>query len=230
MNTALLILFSYVLGSIPTGYWLVKALKGIDLTKVGSGSTGTTNVLRNAGKGAAIVVFLIDILKGYIPVTLGIYAVHHNWVPELAAVPGLDAWLPCICGIISMIGHSKSMFLQFKGGKSAATGCGTLIGCSTLSGFTSLGFWGLVLFVTKIVSVASLAAAATCGVFMWFYTQGDPKFHISFSIYATVGGLYVITRHKANIERLLKGTEPRIGQKLQQQDDASGAPSDKIGV
>lgn len=211
MNTVLLLIFSYGLGSLPTGYWVVKALKGIDLRKVGSGSTGATNVLRNAGKPAAAFVFVIDILKGWLPVTLAIQAVRGGSVPELPSM--LMPWLPCLCGILAVIGHSKSIFLNFKGGKSAATGCGTLIGCSAASGFTSLGFWALVLGVTKIVSVASLAAAIACGPFMWLYTHDDPLFGLSFPVYATIGGLYVIVLHKANIQRLLKGIEPRIGQK-----------------
>ncbi len=211
MNTVLLVIFSYALGSIPTGYWVVKAVKGIDLRTVGSGSTGATNVLRNAGKPAAAFVLVVDMLKGWLPVTLAIHAVRGGLVPELP--PMLMPWLPCLCGILAVIGHSKSMFLNFAGGKSAATGCGTLIGCSAASGFTSLGFWALVLATTKIVSVASLAAAVTCGPFMWFFTHDDPLFGLSFPVYATVGSLYVIVLHRANIQRLLKGIEPRIGQK-----------------
>jgi len=211
MNTALLLIFSYGLGSIPTGYWVVKALVGIDLRKVGSGSTGATNVLRDAGKAAAAYVFGIDILKGWLPVTLAIEAVRGGWVPELPSM--LTPWLPCACGILTVIGHSKSIFLNFKGGKSAATGCGTLIGCSAASGFTSLGFWALVLAATKIVSMASLAAAVACGPFMWLYKHDDPLFGVSFPVYATIGSLYVIVLHRANIQRLLKGIEPKIGQK-----------------
>jgi glycerol-3-phosphate acyltransferase PlsY len=225
MNTALLIVCSYLLGSIPTGYWLVKALKGIDLTKVGSGSTGTTNVLRNAGKGPAAVVFLIDILKGFLPVFVAKILVEHGAFPELSAVPWLLPWIPPLAGITSMIGHSKSIFLKFQGGKSAATGCGTLIGCNYISGFSSLGFWGLVLWATKIVSIASISAALSCAVFMWIFTSGDPLFHISFSIYAAIGGLYVVVRHRANIKRLLSGTEPKIGQKLE---DAKAKQSSEV--
>jgi glycerol-3-phosphate acyltransferase PlsY len=153
----------------------------------------------------------MDMLKGWLPVTLAIAAVRGGWVPELPSM--LMPWLPCACGILAVIGHSKSIFLKFKGGKSAATGCGTLIGCSAASGFTSLGFWALVLAATKIVSVASLAAALTCAPFMWLYTHNDPLFGVSFPVYATVGSLYVIVLHRANIQRLLKGIEPRIGQK-----------------
>jgi glycerol-3-phosphate acyltransferase PlsY len=214
MNTLLLIVISYILGSIPTGYWIVKSMKGIDLRQVGSGSTGTTNVLRTAGKPAAAAVFVIDILKGYIPVALAIAAVDHNYVPELASAPWLVAWLPPLAGITAMIGHSKSIFLKFQGGKSAATGCGTLIGCSLPGGFASLGFWFIVLKLSKIVSVASIAAAIACAIFMWIFVT-DPRFHLSFTIYAAIGGIYVIVRHKANIKRLLNGTEPRVGQKLE---------------
>lgn len=224
MNTALLIVFSYVLGSVPTGYWLVKALKGIDLRQVGSGSTGTTNVLRTAGKVPAFVVFVIDILKGFIPVCVAKILVTHNALPELSAIGWLLPWIPPLAGITSMIGHSKSIFLNFQGGKSAATGCGTLIGCQYIAGFSSLGFWILVLFVTKIVSIASISAAIACAVFMWIFTGHMPLFHVSFTIYAALGGLYVIVRHKANIKRLFAGTEPRIGQKLEEaakKEDAS---------
>jgi glycerol-3-phosphate acyltransferase PlsY len=228
MNIALLVIASYILGSIPTGYWLVKALKGIDLRTVGSGSTGTTNVLRNAGKPAAVVVFLIDIFKGWLPVVAAIYAVHQGWAADVPS--WLVPWLPPICGITSMIGHSRSIFLGFQGGKSAATGCGTLIGCNAFSGFTSLAFWFLVLGTSKIVSVASLAAAFTCANFMWFYTQNDPTFHLSFSIYAFVGGMYVVIRHRANIQRLLKGTEPRVGKKLPPDDDASNKKVEQQSV
>src|SRR5262249_32926636 len=135
MNTALLVVFSYLLGAIPTGYLVVKTLKGIDLRKVGSGSTGATNVLRNAGKPAAAFVLIIDILKGWLPVTLAIQAVRGGSVPELPSM--LMPWLPCLCGLLALIGHSKSIFLNFMGGKSAATRCGRLIGCSAAAGFTS---------------------------------------------------------------------------------------------
>jgi glycerol-3-phosphate acyltransferase PlsY len=214
MSIVLLIVGSYILGSVPTGYWLVKMLKGIDLRKVGSGSTGATNVLRTAGARLAAVVFVIDILKGFLPVYITKSLVTGNAFPELSAVTWLLPWLPPLAGIAAVIGHSKSIFLRFQGGKSAATGCGTLIGCHYLAGFSALAFWGVVLLATKIVSVASLAAAIACAVFMWIFAASTPMFHLSFTIYAAVGGLYVIARHKANIQRLLTGTEPRIGQKL----------------
>jgi glycerol-3-phosphate acyltransferase PlsY len=214
MNIVLLIVGSYILGSIPTGYWLVKMLRGIDLRKAGSGSTGATNVLRNAGKGPAAVVLVIDILKGFLPVYVAKSLAIGNEFPELFAMTWLLPWVPPLAGFTAVIGHSKSIFLKFQGGKSAATGCGTLIGCNYIAGFSALAFWGLVLLATKIVSIASISTAIACTVFMWIFTVSMPMFHLSFTIYAAVGGLYVVVRHKSNIRRLLAGTEPRIGQKL----------------
>src|SRR5579883_3001317 len=120
MNSALLILIAYLTGSIPSGYWVVKLTKNLDLRKVGSGSTGTTNVLRTAGKGAAAFVFFVDILKGIFPVWLSIFAIEHHLLPEWNGSPGLLSWIPPIVAMADLIGHSKSIFLGFKGGKSAA--------------------------------------------------------------------------------------------------------------
>ena len=126
MNSILILLVAYFCGAIPTGYWVVKALKQVDLTKIGSGSTGTTNVLRIAGKGAAAFVFVVDVAKGYLPVLVAILALRHGWVPEIANSP-LGPWLPVAAAILAIVGHSKSIFLNWRGGKSAATGLGTLI-------------------------------------------------------------------------------------------------------
>jgi acyl phosphate:glycerol-3-phosphate acyltransferase len=210
MNTALLVVLAYLLGSLPTGYWLVKALKNIDLRQVGSGSTGTTNVLRTAGKGAAAFVFFVDIAKGFVPVWLAVYGCQHGWFPEYGVNDALRSWVAVPVGLAALIGHSKSIFLSFQGGKSAATGCGTLIGCNALGGLSTFGVWLIVLFAFRIVSAASIAAGAACGLLMWYFSHT-----LSLSVYAGMGGLYVIVRHKDNIKRLLSGKEPRIGQKLE---------------
>src|SRR5215468_10785306 len=126
MNTVLILLFAYFCGAIPTGYWVVKAWKQVDLTKVGSGSTGTTNVLRTAGKAAAALVFVVDVAKGYVPVLLAILVLEKGWVPEIANSL-LGPWLPVAAAILALVGHSRSIFLNWRGGKSAATGLGVMM-------------------------------------------------------------------------------------------------------
>ena len=106
MNTILILLLAYFCGAIPIGYWVVKALKQVDLTKIGSGSTGTTNVLRTAGKGAAAFVFVVDVAKGYLPVLIAILALRHGWVPEIANAP-LGPWLPVAAAILAPASGEK---------------------------------------------------------------------------------------------------------------------------
>lgn len=197
MSIALLVVLAYLLGSIPTGYWVVKAIKGIDLTKVGSGSTGTTNVLRNAGKPAAAFVFFVDIAKGFLPVWLAINYFDMQWLPVIVAM-------------VTIIGHSKSIFLNFKGGKSAATGLGTMLAMNLIAGFSCFGVFLAVLFTFKIVSLSSMLAVLSSAVLMWLVTK-----NIAFTTYCAIGAVYVVLRHKDNIKRLLNGTEPRIGKKLE---------------
>lgn len=209
MNTALLLLLSYIMGSIPTGYWVVKATKGIDLLEVGSGSTGTTNVLRAAGKGAAAFVFFVDIAKGFIPVWMSIYAVEHAMVPELSNI-GLAQWLPFATAIVALIGHSKSMFLNFKGGKSAATGLGTMMAMNLPAALCTFAIFVAVVYLSRFVSLASMTAVTCSAALMYLFAPTK----IPYIAFCAVGAVYVILRHKANIKRLLNGTEPRIGQKI----------------
>jgi glycerol-3-phosphate acyltransferase PlsY len=194
------IALSYLCGSIPSGYWLVNCLKHIDIRTFGSGSTGATNVWRCAGPLAGITVFVLDFLKGYLPL-------------QIAQAPGLlplsSEQLPYL--LVSMaaaglVGHAKSMFLGFQGGKSAATGLGTLFALQPLVGLLTFITWLIVLALWRIVSVASIAAVFACIFFM-----STVKAPIAYVIYCFCGFLYVAYRHKANIERLIQGTEPRIG-------------------
>jgi acyl phosphate:glycerol-3-phosphate acyltransferase len=200
-----LVLFGYLLGSIPTGYWLVKALKGIDVRTIGSGSTGATNVLRSAGKGAAALVLLFDVFKGWLPVWVAQYAESQiGW-----SVPLADYHiLPTVCGLAAMIGHSKSVFLKFQGGKSAATALGTVIGCQPLAGVCVFALWIFLVWSTRFVSVASITAGLSSPVFMFVFHAP-----IAYVIYCAIGALYVLARHRANIQRLMARTEPKLGQK-----------------
>jgi acyl phosphate:glycerol-3-phosphate acyltransferase len=202
---------AYLFGSLPTGYVAGRLLKGIDIREHGSGSTGATNVLRTLGKVPALVVFLVDVGKGSAAVLLARWLYH---LPAIAAtVPAdlsLSTWIPwaaTIAGLAALLGHSKSVWINFTGGKSVATGLGTLLAISWAVGLSTLAVFGVVLALTRIVSLSSIAAAiAVSGLALALH---EPLPH---QLMAIAGGLYVIVRHRANIQRLFAGTEPRLGQ------------------
>lgn len=204
-------LIAYLLGSFPTGYIAVRLIKGIDIREHGSGSTGATNVLRTLGKGPAVVlVLLVDMLKGVLAIALVQWlftALNHNLVPS--SVNSSYAWMVALAGLAAILGHSKSIWLGFTGGKSVATSLGVLLAMSWQIGLSTLGVFGLVFALSRIVSLSSIAGAVAVSVFMLVLHQPLP-----YQLFALAGGLYVILRHRSNIERLLAGTEPRLGQKL----------------
>ncbi|MBZ0188286.1 MAG: glycerol-3-phosphate 1-O-acyltransferase PlsY [Candidatus Obscuribacterales bacterium] len=197
-----IIILGYVLGSIPTGYWMGKIAKGIDIRQIGSGSTGATNVLRAVGKKEALIVLMADISKGYLPVLLAMYLEQSDILVWNFAYPHMVAVLTAIS---ALVGHSKSMFLGFTGGKSAATGLGTLLAFDPLGGTITLATWLLVLYLWKIVSLASIVAAFACPIAMYWVKA--PNAIIGYGLIAFA---YVTLRHKSNIGRLLIGTEPNL--------------------
>ncbi len=198
MPTLLLALLAaiggYCLGSIPTGYWVGRWWGGIDIRQQGSGSTGATNVLRTLGKGPALLVLLVDALKGAAAVALG-WGLGSPWWVVLAA-------------LLAVIGHSRSCWLGFKGGKSVATSLGILLAMAWPVALATFGVWLLGLALTRIVSFSSLLAAVAAPLLMWATAQPLP-----YGLFALAGGVYVIGAHRRNIERLLAGSEPRLGQK-----------------
>ena len=210
---AALLFATYLLGSIPTGYWAGKLLQGIDIREHGSGSTGATNVLRTLGKLPAIVVLLVDILKGAAAIALVNFAYSlptvQAWVPATVNAAAWLPWVVTLAGLLALLGHSKSIFLNFTGGKSVATSLGILLTMNWVVGLGTLGVFLLVLAVFRIVSLGSIAGAVAVGMLM--FITGQPLPYLLFGI---AGGLYVILRHQTNIQRLLAGTEPRLGQKL----------------
>ena len=202
----LLVFLAYLFGSIPTGYLAGKWLKGIDIRQVGSGSTGATNVLRNLGKPAAIAVLGIDVLKGMAAVGLvrGFYEFAST---ELIPIEW-KYWLIFFTGIGAILGHSKSIFLSFTGGKSVATSLGVLAVMNPLVALGAFGSFLVMLGISRIVSLSSITAAIAVSVLMIALKQPLP-----YLIFGVIGGIYVIVRHSGNIQRLLAGTEPKIGQK-----------------
>ena len=189
-----ILLISYLFGSIPTGYMCGKYLKNIDLREKGSGSTGATNVLRNIGKWPALFVFIIDVLKGFISVEIANYFINDNYFEVLA-------------GLIAISGHIWPIWLKGKGGKAVATGLGMFLALSLKVGFASFGIFLLIISKFKIVSLASIMAAISLPILMYLNigTVNHP-----FTIMSFIVSLLVIWKHRANINRLIKGVEPTI--------------------
>ena len=198
---------AYLLGSTPTGYLAGKLLKGIDIREHGSKSIGATNVLRTLGKWPALVVLLVDVLKGAAAIVLARW--FYSWLtPPTALDPQTFVpWAVCLAGLAVLLGHSRSIWLNFTGGKSAATGLGVLLALSWPVGLGAAAAFGVVLAIFRIVSLSSMLAALTAIALVCGLDQPLP-----YRLLVIVGGIYVIVRHRANIGRLLSGTEPRVGQ------------------
>ncbi|HUL08460.1 MAG TPA: glycerol-3-phosphate 1-O-acyltransferase PlsY [Candidatus Acidoferrum sp.] len=208
---------AYLFGSMPTGYLAGKLLKGIDIREHGSKSTGATNVLRTLGKWPALAVLLVDVLKGVGAI------VFARWLsPWLYALPSVTpptppdprTWVPwavCLAGLAVLLGHSRSVWLNFTGGKSAATGLGVLLAISWPVGLGAAAVFGVALAMFRIVSLSSILAASTAIVLVCTLEQPLP-----YRLLVIAGGIYVIVRHRANIQRLLAGTEPRLGRGSQE--------------
>jgi acyl phosphate:glycerol-3-phosphate acyltransferase len=206
------LLIAYLLGSTPTGYLAGKLLKGIDIRDHGSTSTGATNVLRTLGKWPALAVLVADVLKG-----VGAIIIARSFCPwlytYLSPMPPtaleLQIWVPwavCLAGIAVLLGHSRSIWLNFAGGKSAATGLGVLLAMSWPVGLGAATVFGIVLAIARIVSLGSISAALTAIALVCGLEQPLP-----YRLLVIAGAIYVIVRHRANIQRLLAGTEPRLG-------------------
>jgi glycerol-3-phosphate acyltransferase PlsY len=189
------LLLGYFLGSIPSGWLAGRWLKGIDLRDLGSGSTGATNVLRQVGKGPALVVFLIDVGKGAAAVLL-------------ARALGLGDWIQVLAGLTALAGHIWPVWLGFKGGKAVATGLGMFLGLAWPVGLASFGVFMAVFSLSRLVSLASVLAAISLPLLMAAGSGSTANL-----VVALVAMLLVLWRHRSNIQRLLNGTEPKLGQK-----------------
>jgi len=193
---------AYLLGSIPTGYLVARA-RGIDIRMVGSGNIGATNVFRMLGKPAGIFVLVADGLKGF-----AASAWLADFVIRWFGVPDKTECLKIIAGICAVLGHNFTCWLRFKGGKGIATSAGVYFALAPLAAGISLGTWIIVFALGRYVSVASIAAAMALPAAVWL-TKGS----LFLGIVTTALGLLAIYKHKSNIQRLLNGTEQRLGEK-----------------
>jgi glycerol-3-phosphate acyltransferase PlsY len=212
---------AYLFGSTPTGYLAGKLLKGVDIRELGSKSTGATNVLRTLGKWPALVVLLVDVLKGVAAIVFARW--FYSWIITLPSVTppaafDLQTWLPwavCLAGLAALLGHGRSIWLNFTGGKSAATGLGVLLAMSWPIGLGAATVFAVVVALSRMVSLGSILAALTAIALVCVLEQPWP-----YRLLVIAGGIYVMVRHRANIQRLLAGTEPRLGQSQ----SAAGTP------
>lgn len=196
MEVTIAILGAYLIGSIPTGYIVVKLFTGQDIREIGSGSTGATNVKRVMGKKWFFTVMLLDALKGALPVVLA---------KLFATVFVSIGLLPVLCAISAIIGHSKSIFLNFSGGKSVASGVGTIIALNWQVGLLIAAVWAVITYISKYVSLGSIVALSLSPIFM--YLCKEP---IAYVVYCLTGAIYIIYLHRANIQRLMKGEENKV--------------------
>jgi glycerol-3-phosphate acyltransferase PlsY len=197
---------AYVLGSVPTGY-LVGRARGLDLRQLGSGNIGATNALRVLGRGPGSLVLLVDALKGFLACTVLPDLVRQLFSSGMPT-PEPTSLVPVVGGTCAVLGHNFTFWLRFKGGKGVATSAGVLAGLLPVAFAIVLGIFLLVLALSRIVSLASLTAAAALPVVTWV-SRKDPLL-LGFAL--VLAGL-VFWRHRANIQRLRAGTEPRIGNK-----------------
>ena len=207
LTLAVVVIGSYLLGSIPFGY-LAGRIAGIDIRSCGSGNVGATNVMRTLGRGYGYPVFAGDFLKGFGSVKMSILIATRaqpEWnSPEMFGI---------VAAISSVLGHSFPVWLRFKGGKGVATSAGALFGLAPIAALVGVAIWILTFWLTRYVSVASIAAAAALPLIIlittWLSrTTGKLLFCSSVCLAAVV-----IWRHRSNLSRLMRGTEPRFTRK-----------------
>ncbi len=189
---------SYLVGSFPTGYVLVKWLKRVDVRTVGSGNVGATNVTRVAGFWSGILVFLVDAVKGAAAVSVVAPWLVHPVSPDVRLG----------CGLAAVLGHAFPIWLNFRGGKGVATTIGVLVAAMPSVAGICLAAWLVCFVVWRYVSAGSLAAAVVLPPAQWLTGQSQGEVLLGIAL-----ALLIIARHQANIARLLKGQEHRAGRR-----------------
>jgi glycerol-3-phosphate acyltransferase PlsY len=205
----LIIAVAYLLGSVPSGYVLVRLFRHQDIRQTGSGNIGATNVLRSGGKGLAAATFLMDMLKGCCAVWLG------GLIGHLLAPGAAPDNMRALAALVAVLGHIFPVWLGFKGGKGVATGFGVFLVAAPLAALAAISVFFVVLALSRYVSLASILGAGSFPLFAWWLGHiqgggGRPPFFIAVQI--TVA-LLLIAKHHQNIRRLLAGTESKLGAK-----------------
>jgi acyl phosphate:glycerol-3-phosphate acyltransferase len=196
-------LAAYLLGSIPTGYLLVRIFRHQDIRAAGSGNIGATNVLRAGGKGLGAATFLCDMGKGMAAVGLG-------WLMGRYLAPAVSVRdFEALAALSAVLGHMFPVWLRFRGGKGVATGFGVFLAATPWAALAAISVFAAVLFLSRYVSLASILGSISFPVFAWLLVRGDqPAFFI---VVQFAVALLIIAKHHQNISRLLRGEESRFG-------------------
>ena len=200
LRVVLAVIIAYLIGSIPFGYLIVRATGGGDVRETGSGGTGATNVSRRAGKIAGIFTLVLDALKGFIAIQMARILVS-GFEPTLAN------WIVGAAAVAALMGHIFPLWLGFRGGKGVATGVGVFLALSPMAVVCAGVIFVAVVWIGKMVSLASMAAAVTIPLFVWLFGESVTSPLLTAAV---VSALLIVFAHRGNISRLLNGTESRI--------------------
>ena len=204
MRPILVLLSAYLLGSIPFGYILVRLVAGADIRESGSGGTGATNVSRRAGKFAGVLTLLLDALKGAAAVLIAIWFLRDQ--PSVAA-----GWWVAAAGIAALVGHIFPVWLGFRGGKGVATGVGIFLVLSPAAVAFAGVLFVVIVWLTRYVSLGSLIAAGSLPLFILLRKVLQPSLQVGPLLFlAVAGAALIIFAHRANIGRLVAGSETRF--------------------
>ncbi|MFL6499728.1 MAG: glycerol-3-phosphate 1-O-acyltransferase PlsY [Candidatus Udaeobacter sp.] len=200
---ATIIIVSYLLGSIPFGY-MAGRIAGIDIRNAGSGNVGATNVVRVLGKRYGYPVFALDVLKGFaaVKISMAICGQHPEWnSPEISGM---------VAATSSVLGHVFPPWLKFKGGKGVATAAGALLALTPIATFMGVAVWIIVFWLTRYVSLASVVATVALPILILIFGAPDRHSGTLLAYCSVCVAALVVWRHRSNLSRLLRGTEPRF--------------------
>lgn len=193
LNWAITVVISYILGATPSGLWICRWLGHLDIRDYGSRNTGATNVYRVMGWRIAFLVFLMDSTKGAVSVYIGFFLTQD----PLGALLG---------GSMSLVGHTLSFWMKFKGGRGVATGVGVLASLMPPVAGCAFLIWLITVLITRYVSLGSILGSVSAIILAWYF-----EYPVYYQIFVIFVGLFVIFRHHENIQRLLQGTENKVG-------------------
>lgn len=206
MSLVVVILVSYLAGSIPFSYIAGKLKCGIDLREHGSGNLGASNTYRIVGPKIALFVLIADIAKGFLPVY---FAPMIAWQNDFSSL-----WLMLAAALFAVVGHSYSIYLKLQGGKGIATSAGAFLALTPWACLAAVAVWGMVLAAKKIVSLASLAAAVALPFIVYLFGKLNiSSTHWSLLAVSILISIVVIIRHRSNIQRLMGRREPALARK-----------------